>query len=146
MLMSNFIAFVLRLIVGVASLVLSFLVLDAIRDRNTEIVVACIGLAYCFTFVISRRWQYYGLNAVSLFGMTVSWVDSEPYDNATRQPLNLPMRRSFVVVSIAFAALVELVCAYRLLTSLVGHGWDRLAAPLRPWLDIPALHVWLDKL
>jgi hypothetical protein len=115
-------------------------------DRNTEIIVACIGLSYCFTFVISRRWQYYGLNTVSLFGMTVSWVSSEPYDQATRQQLNMPMKRSYVVLSIFFAALVELVCAYRLLTSLVGHGWDRLAAPLRPLIDLPQFHLWLDKL
>src|SRR4051794_14950251 len=88
--MSNFIAFVVRLIVGTLSLVAAFLTLDAIHDRNTEIVVACIGLAYCFTFVISRRWQYYGLNAVSLFGMTVSWLDGQPFDDGTRRPLKLP--------------------------------------------------------
>ena len=35
--------------------------------------------------------------------------------------------------------------ALSLLTSLVGHGWERLA-PLRLWLDIPQLHLWLDKL
>jgi NhaP-type Na+/H+ or K+/H+ antiporter len=144
--MPNFIAFVVRLIVGVASLVVVFLALDAIHDRNVEIVVACIGLSYCFTFVISRRWQYYGLSAVSLFGMTVSWVDAQPYDQAIRQPLRLPTWRSFVIVSIVFASLVELLCGYRLLTSLLGHGWERLAAPLRPWLDIPQLHPWLDLL
>jgi hypothetical protein len=137
------IAFLLRLIVGAVSVVVSFAVLDAIHDRNTEILVACIGLTYCFTYVISRRWQYYGLNTVSLFGMTVSWVSSEPYDAATRQQLNMPMRRSYVVVSIVFAALVELLCAYRLLTSLLGHGWERLAAPLRPLIDIPQVQAWL---
>lgn len=144
--MSNFIAFIVRLIVGAVSLIVGFVVLDAIHDRNTEIIVACIGLAYCFTFVISRRWQYYGLNAVSLFGMSVSWVDGQPFDQATRTPLKLPLKRSFVVVSIVFAALMELLCAYRLATSLLGHGWERLAEPLRPLLDRPELHVWLDKL
>src|SRR5436309_13426562 len=109
--MNNFIAVVVRLLVGAVSVLVSFLVLDAIHDRNTEILVACIGLTYCFTYVISRRWQYYGLNAVSLFGMTVSWVSSEPYDAATRQQLHMPMKRSYVVVSIVFAALVELLCA-----------------------------------
>ena len=143
--MTNFIAFLVRVLVGAASIVISWWVLDNLHDRNTEIIVACIGLTYCFTFVISRRWQYYGLNTVSLFGMTVSWVSSEPYDQATRQQLNLPMKRSFVVVSIFFAALIELLCAYRLLTSLIGHGWERLA-PLRAWLDIPRLHAWLNLL
>ncbi len=144
--MWNFMAMVSRLIVGALSLVAAFLVLDAIHDRNTEVVVACIGLSYSFTFVISRRWQYYGLNAVSLFGMSVSWVDAQPFDEATRRPLNLPIRRSFVVVSIAFASAVELLCAYRILTSLLGHGWERLAAPLRPLFDIPQIQVWLDRL
>jgi hypothetical protein len=145
--MHNFFAIVVRLLVGAASLVASFLALDAIHDRNTEIIVACIGLCYCLTFVISRRWQYYGLNAVSLFGMTVSWVNSEPYDDATRGQLNMPTRRSYVRVSIFFAALAELLCAYRLLTSLLGHGWERLAAPIRPLInDIPRVHAWLDML
>jgi NhaP-type Na+/H+ or K+/H+ antiporter len=144
--MSNFIAFVVRLIVGALSLVVTFLVLDAIHDRSTEIVVACIGLVYCFTFVISRRWQYYGLNAVSLFGITVSWLDAQPFDDGTRRPLKLPTARSFVVLSIAFASAVELLCAYRLLTSLVGHGWERLATPLRPLLDVPQIQNLLDKL
>ncbi len=143
--MTNFFAIVGRLIVGVFSVVIAFLVLDAIHDRNTEIVVACIGLSYCFTFVISRRWQYYGLNAVSLFGMTVSWLNAEPHDHGTRHQLNLPMKRSYVAVSIFFAALIELLCAYRLLTSLLGHGWERLA-PLRALLEIPRIQGWLDML
>jgi hypothetical protein len=144
--MSNFIALVVRLIVGALSVCVTFVALDAIHDRNTEIVVACIGLTYCFTFVISRRWQYYGLNAVSLFGVTVSWLDAEPFDEGTRRPLKLPTKRSFVVLSIVFAALVELLCAYRLTTSLIGHGWERLAAPLRPLLDIPQIQSLLEKL
>jgi hypothetical protein len=144
--MSNVLALIARLVVGVASLLISFLVLDNIHERNTEIIVACLGLGYCFTFVISRRWQYYGLNAVSLFGMTVSWVSAEPYDHATRQPLNLPMKRSYAVLSIFFAAIVELLCTFRVLTSLIGHGWDRLAAPLHALLHWPQAEVWLNWL
>jgi hypothetical protein len=144
--MSNVLALIARLISGVVSIVISFLVLDNIHDRNTEIIVACLGLGYCFTFVISRRWQYYGLNSVSLFGMTVSWVSAEPYDNATREALNLPMKRSYVVVSIFFAAVVELLCAFRILTSIVGHGWDRLATPLHGLLQWPQAEAWLNAL
>ena len=91
-------------------------------------VVACLGLSYCFTFVISRRWQYYGLNAVSLFGMTVSWVDSEPR-SGDAQPAQPADEARLCRVSIVFAALVELLCAYRLLTSLLGHGWSGRRAP-----------------
>jgi hypothetical protein len=144
--MSNVIALSVRLIVGALSLVATFLALDAIHDRNTEILVACVGLSYGFTFVISRRWQYYGLNAVSLFGMTVSWLAAEPFDEGTRRPLKLPTRRSFVVLSIVFASAVELLCAYRLLTSLLGHGWERLAALLRPLFEVPQIQNLLDKL
>lgn len=144
--MANVLGFILRIIVGAISVIATFLVLDAIHDRNTEIVVACVGLAYCFTFVISRRWQYYGLNVVSLFGMTVSWLSAQPFDEAVRGRVNMPTARNFVVASITFAALVELLCGYRLLTSLLGHGWERLAVPLRPLFDHPAWRVWLDAL
>ena len=143
--MGNFVRLVVRFVVGIVGVVVSFLALDNLHDRNTEIIVACIGLSYCFTFVISRRWQYYGLNTVSLFGMTVSWVGSEPYDAATRQQLNLPTSRNFVIVSIVFAAIVELLCAFRILTSILGHGWERLGGPLRPLFDaIPHVRAWLD--
>jgi hypothetical protein len=144
--MANLLGLILRIVVGAISVIAAFLVLDAIRDRNTEIVVACVGLAYCFTFVISRRWQYYGLNVVSLFGMTVSWLNAQPFDEAVRSSVNMPTARSFVAVSIAFAALVELLCGYRLLTSLLGHGWERLGAPVRPLFDWPVLRAWLDAL
>lgn len=144
--MANLFGLILRLVVGALSLLATFLVLDAIHDRNTEIVVACLGLGYTFTFVISRRWQYYGLNVVSLFGMTVSWLNAQPFDEAVRGRVNMRTTRSFVAVSLMFAALVELLCFYRLATSLLGHGWERLGAPLRPWLDWPLLRPWLDAL
>lgn len=144
--MANVLGLIVRVIVGAISVIAAFLVFDAIHDRNTEIVVACLGLSYCFTFVISRRWQYYGLNVVSLFGMTVSWLSAQPFDEAVRSRVNMPTARSFVIVSIAFAALVELLSGYRLLTSLLGHGWDRLAGPLRLLFDHPGLRAWLDAL
>ena len=83
---------------------------------------------------------------MSLFGVTVSWVTSEPFDQSTRDQLNMPRSRSFAVLSIFFAGLVELVCAYRLLTSLLGHGWERIGGPLRPLLDNPDLQNWLSRL
>jgi hypothetical protein len=143
--MANVFGLIVRVLVGALSVIATFLVLDAIHDRNTEIVVACVGLGYCFTFVISRRWQYYGLNVVSLFGMTVSWLNAEPFDEAVRGRVNMPTARSFVAVSLFFAALVELLCGYRLVTSLLGHGWERLA-PVRHLFDWPLLRLWLDAL
>ncbi len=147
--MSNWLSLPVRFVIGIISLIVVLLVLDFIHDRNTEIVVACLGLLYGFIFVTSRRWQYYGLNTMSLFGVTVSWLDSAPHDQATRERLKLPLGRSYVVMSIVFAVLVELLCAFRLLTSLIGHGWDRLSGPLHVVLDWPPLHVaalWLDRL
>jgi hypothetical protein len=135
-----------RFAVGLASILAARLVLDNIHDRNSEIIVSCLGLFYCFVYVISRRWQYYGLNTISLFGISVSWLDSVAYDQTTRERLRLPLRRSYVVVSIAFAAIVELLCAYRLFTSLLGHGWERLSAPLRAALDWPQIHSALNWL
>jgi len=138
-----------RLIVGLACVLAALLVLDAIHDRNTEIIVAILGLFYGFVFVISRRWQYYGLNTISLFGVTASWLDSAPHDQSTRERLNMPLRRSYVVLSIFFASVVELLCAYRLLTTLIGHGWDRLSAPLHLVLNLPQLapaFALLDRL
>ena len=144
--MIDLISIPIRFVVGLLSVVAAWLVLDNIHDRNTEIVVSCLGLFYCFVFVISRRWQYYGLNTISLFGITVSWLDRVAHDQATREQLKLPLRRSYVVVSIAFAAVIELLCAYRLLTSLVGHGWERLSGPLRAALDWPQIHSALNWL
>ena len=143
--MANVSGLILRVVVGALSVIATFLVLDAIHDRNTEIVVAGLGMGYCLTFVISRRWQYYGLNVVSLFGMTVSWLNAQPFDEAVRGRVNMPTARSFVVVSLVFAALVELLCGYRLLTSLLGHGWERLAWG-RVLFDWPLVRGWLDAL
>ena len=138
-------AFLLRLVVGSASVFLAWLVLDNIHDRNAEIVVACIGLLYCFIFVISRRWQYYGLSVFSLFGMTVSRLASEPYDQALRDEVGLPRSRSYVFVTVAFAAAIELLCAFRLFTSLLGLGqdWDRLALPIRAAIGWPQIEALL---
>lgn len=144
--MLDFISIPVRFVVGLASIFAAWLVLDNIHDRNTEIIVSCLGLFYCFTFVISRRWQYYGLNTISLFGITASWLDKAPHDQSTREQLNLPLRRSYVVVSIGFAAIVELLCVYRLITSLIGHGWERLSTPLRAALDWPQIHSALNWL
>ena len=138
-------ALFIRLVVGVASVAVAWLVLDTIHDRNTEIIVACVGLLYCFIFVISRRWQYYGLSVFSLFGMTVSRLAGEPYDQTLRNEVGLPPGRGYAFVTIAFAAAIELLCAFRLFTSLLGHGWDRVAAPVHSAVDWPQLVALLGS-
>jgi hypothetical protein len=51
--------FLFRIIVGLVVLAATWFVFDNIHDRNTEIIVATIGLLYSFIFVISRRLQYF---------------------------------------------------------------------------------------
>lgn len=53
--MVSAIVFLLRLIAGLIILCAVWFVLDTIYDRNTEIIVATIGLMYSFIFMISRR-------------------------------------------------------------------------------------------
>jgi hypothetical protein len=137
------IALLIRVVVGVASIVVAWLVLDNIHDRNTEVIVACVGLLYCFIFVISRRWQYYGLSVFSLFGMTAARLAGEPYDQALRNEIGLTARTGYAIVTVAFAAAIELLCIFRLFTSLLGHGWDRLAAPVHAAVDWPQILEFL---
>jgi NhaP-type Na+/H+ or K+/H+ antiporter len=132
-----------RLVVGAVSLFFAWLILDNIRDRNTEIVVACLGMLYCFIFLLSRRWQYYGLSVFSLFGVTFSRLTNEPYDQALRDEIGLPSSSSYTVLAVAFSATIELLCLFRLFTSLLGHGWDRLALPIRTVIDWPQIESLL---
>jgi len=60
-LMVGALVFLFRIIVGLVILAGTWFVFDSIHDRNTEIIVATIGLLYSFIFVISRRLQYFGL-------------------------------------------------------------------------------------
>ena len=53
--------FLFRIVVGLAILAVTWFVFDNIHDRNTEIIMATLGLLYTFIFVISRRLQYFGL-------------------------------------------------------------------------------------
>ena len=53
--------FMFRIIVGIVILAGTWFVFDNIHDRNTEIIMATIGLLYSFIFIISRRLQYFGL-------------------------------------------------------------------------------------
>ena len=44
-----------------------------------------------------------------------------------------------MILTIAFSAAVELLCLFRLFTSLLGHGWDRLALPIHGVTDWPQI-------
>jgi hypothetical protein len=126
--------FLFRIIVGLVILAVTWFVFDNINDRNTEIIVATIGLLYSFIFVVSRRLQYFGLTIFSFFGRTSSYIQRIPYDHAMRDEVGLPTPAGYTFLNVLFAALIEILCLYRLFSSLLGRGWDTLAEPIRALL------------
>lgn len=126
-----------RFVAGIASVAFVTFVLDAIHDRNTEIVVSCIGLLYCFIFVISRRIQYFGLTIFSIFGLTASTLAGEPYDQLLRSEVGLAPKRGFTVLTLLFVAVIELLLLFRLVTSLIGAGWRHIAGPIQSAIQSP---------
>jgi len=124
-----------RLVAGLVILAGTWFVLDRIHDRNTEIIIATIGLLYSFVFVISGRLQYFGLTVFSFFGRTASYVQKIPYDDMMRDEVGLraPQRSTFL--NLVFAALIELLCLFRLFSSLLGRGWDIVSEPINTLLQ-----------
>ena len=128
-----------RLIVGLASVVIVWFILDNIHDRNTEIIVACIGLMHCFVFVISRRLQYFGLSVFSIFGIALSKLTSEPFDHSVRDEMGLRPPAGYVLLTLTLVAIIEALCVLRLGCSLINFGWEPLFAPLRGILSVSRL-------
>jgi hypothetical protein len=124
-----------RLAAGLVILAGTWFVFDNIHDRNTEIIVATIGLLYSFIFIISGRLQYFGLTVFSFFGRTSSYVQKIPYDHTMRDEVGLRNPRGATVLNIVFVALIELLCLFRLFSSLLHRGWDTLSEPIRTVLD-----------
>lgn len=122
-------AFVLsyRVVAGLAVLFFIWFVFDRIHDRNTEIIAAILGLQYSFVFLISRRLEYFGLSIFSFFGRSVSYIQRMPYDEILRNEVGMQTTGRHLYLNILFAALTELLCVFRLLTSLVGQGWHALS-------------------
>lgn len=128
--MFNVLTFLFRLLVGLATLCVVWFVFDRIHDRNTEIVTAVIGLQYSFIFLISRQLEYFGLSVFSFFGRTVSTIQKLPYDQVLRDEIGLKQRGRHLYLNVVFAALLELLCVFRLFTSLLGFGWQTLSDPV----------------
>jgi hypothetical protein len=119
-----------RLVAGLVILAGTWFVFDKIHDRNTEIIVATIGLLYSFIFLISGRLQYFGLTIFSFFGRTSSYVQKIPYDHMMRDEVGLRTPRGSTFINVIFAALIELLCLFGLFSSLLGRGWDTLSDPI----------------
>jgi hypothetical protein len=125
----------LRLVAGLVILAATWFVFDNIHDRNTEIIIATIGLLYSFIFVISGRLQYFGLTLFSFFGRTSSYVQKIPYDHMMRDEVGVRNPGVSTFLNLIFAALIELLCLFRLFSSLLGRGWDTLSEPIRTALS-----------
>ncbi len=124
-----------RLVAGLVILAATWFVLDMIHDRNTEIIVATIGLLYSFIFLISGRLQYFGLTVFSFLGRTSSYVQKIPYDHMMRDEVGLRSPRGSTFLNVIFAALIELLCLFRLFSSLLGRGWNIVAEPIHTLLQ-----------
>ena len=120
-----------RLVAGMVILAATWFVFDNIHDRNTEIIIATIGLLYSFIFVISGRLQYFGLTLFSFFGRTSSYVQKIPYDHMMRDEVGLRNPGASTFLNLIFAALIEILCLFRLFSSLLGRGWDTVSEPIR---------------
>jgi hypothetical protein len=120
-----------RLVAGLVILAATWFVFDNIHDRNTEIIIATIGLLYSFIFVISGRLQYFGLTLFSFFGRTSSYVQKIPYDHMMRDEVGLRNPGASTFLNLIFAALIEILCLFRLFSSLLGRGWDTVSEPIR---------------
>jgi hypothetical protein len=120
-----------RLVAGLVILAATWFVFDNIHDRNTEIIIATIGLLYSFIFVISGRLQYFGLTLFSFFGRTSSYVQKIPYDHMMRDEVGLRNPGASTFLNLIFAALIEILCLFRLVSSLLGRGWDTVSGPIR---------------
>ena len=128
--------FLIRLIGGFLVLSVVWFVFDTIHDRNTEIIVATIGLLYSFIFIISRRLQYFGLTIFSFFGRTSSYIRSMPYDHGLQDEVGIhhPAGRH-LYLNVVFSALIEILCLFRLFTSLLGRGWETLSTPIHSLIN-----------
>jgi hypothetical protein len=126
--------FLLRIVAGLIILFGTWFVLDRIHDRNTEIIVATIGLLYSFIFIISGRLQYFGLTLFSFFGRTSSYIQRLPYDQMLREEVGLRQGARYSFLNVLFAALIEILCLFRLFSSLLGRGWDTASEPIRTLL------------
>jgi hypothetical protein len=129
--MFSALVFLFRLVAGLVILAGTWFVFDTIHDRNTEIIVATIGLLYSFIFIVSGRLQYFGLTVFSFFGRTSSYVQRIPYDDMMRDEVGLRKPRGSTFLNLIFAALIEVLCLFRLFSSLLGRGWDTLSEPIR---------------
>ena len=134
--MRSLIVFILRLVGGLIVLSAVFFVLDTIKDRNTEIIVSTLGLMYGFLFHVSGRLQYFGLTVFTFLGRTTAHIRKEPYDHLLRGEIGLEPISRHLYLNAIFAAVIELLCLFRLFSSLLGMGWNMLSDPIHHFVQM----------
>src|ERR1700685_4863919 len=92
-----------RLVAGLIILAGTLFFFSTIHDRNTEIIVATIGLLYSFIFIVSGRLQYFGLTVFSFFGRASSYVQKIPYDHVMRDEVGLQTAPGSTFLKVIFA-------------------------------------------
>ncbi len=135
--MYSALSFLARIVMGSIAVLFAWFVFDKIHDRNTEILASIAGLQYSFIFLISRRLEYFGLSVFSFFGRTASYIQKLPYDQVLREEVGMHSRGRHLYLNVVFAGLIELLCVFRLFTSLLGYGWQALSDPINKLLVTP---------
>jgi hypothetical protein len=58
-------------------------------------------------------------------------VQKIPYDHMMRDEVGLRNPGASTFLNLIFAALIEILCLFRLFSSLLGRGWDTVSEPIR---------------
>ena len=133
--MISLFVFIGRVVVGAITLAAFWFVFDTIHDRNTEVIVSCMGLLFAFIFMFSSRAQIFRLSVLSFLEQTAAYTQKLPYDDLTRDDIGSVLRGKRLYLNVIFAALVNMLCLYRLFSSLIGSGWGLLADPVHSALQ-----------
>jgi hypothetical protein len=137
--MVNLFALVGRAILGVIALAALWFVLDTIHDRNTEIIVSCIGSLYTLVFMLSLRTHFFRLTLLSHLDRSAAYTQKLPFDaNDMGGEIGLEPRETRFHLGAIFAALAKILCLFRLFSSLLGFGWGLLADPVHNILQSSA--------
>jgi hypothetical protein len=133
--MIGLLVFIGRVVVGAITLAALWFVFDTIHDRNTEVIVSCMGLLFAFDFMFSSRVQVFRLSVCSFLERTAAYSQKLPYDDLTRDDIGSVLRGKRLYLNAVFATLVNMLCLYRLFSSLLGFGWSLLADPVHSVLQ-----------
>lgn len=123
-----------QVVVGIIALAVIWYVFDSVHERNTEIILAAMGVVYTQLVATARRQRSFVVISLYFFGRLWARMGDEPYDEAAATRSIKTIARLGNLEAF-FLVLIELLCLYRLFTSLSGHGWNILSDPLRTFVE-----------